>query len=60
MRRPVYNDDTVVHPDFVALEMRMIRLNGKVIYTTAEAWVRGSVAHFAAMKSRCMNMPSDH
>ena len=38
MRRPVYGDYTIVHPDFVALDMRMIRPTGKVIYTMTEAW----------------------
>ena len=38
MRRPVYGDYTIVHPDFVALNMRIIKSAGKVIYTTAETW----------------------
>ena len=38
MRHPVYGDYTIVHPDFVALDMRMIRPTGKVIYTMTEAW----------------------
>lgn len=38
MRRPVYGDYTIVHPDFVALDMRKIKAAGKVIYTTAETW----------------------
>lgn len=38
MRHPVYGDYTIVHLDFVALDMRMIRPTGKMIYTMAEAW----------------------
>ena len=38
MRRPVYGDYTIVHPDFVALDMRKIKSAGKVIYTTAKTW----------------------
>ena len=38
MRHPVYGDYTIVHPDFVALDMRMVRPTGKVIYTMTKAW----------------------
>ena len=38
MRKPAYGDYTIVHPDFVARDMRMIKPAGKVIYTTADTW----------------------
>ena len=37
-RRPIYGDYTIVHPDFVAKDMRKIKAAGKVIYTTEDAW----------------------
>ncbi|MCP4165931.1 MAG: hypothetical protein GY759_08560 [Chloroflexi bacterium] len=38
MRLPNYGDYTIVHPDFVAMDMRMIKAAGKVIYTTPNTW----------------------
>lgn len=38
MRRPNYGDYTIVHPDFKALDMRMIKAAGKLVYTTAGDW----------------------
>ncbi len=38
MRQPNYGDYTIVHPEFVAKDMRMIKAAGKVIYTTLETW----------------------
>lgn len=38
MRHPNYGDYTIVHPDFKALDMRMIKAAGKLIYTTAAVW----------------------
>jgi len=38
MRKPNYGDYTIVHPDFVAKDMRMIKAAGKVIYTTPDTW----------------------
>ncbi len=38
MRKPVYGDYTIVHPDFAAMDMRKIKSAGKVIYTTPAAW----------------------
>lgn len=37
-RRPTYGDYTIVHPSFVALDMRQVKPAGKVVYTTSEAW----------------------
>ena len=38
MRRPIYGDYTTVHPDFTAIDMRMIKPAGKVIYTASKTW----------------------
>ena len=38
MRRPVYGDYTIVHPEFTPMDMRMIKPAGKIVYTTAETW----------------------
>ena len=38
MRRPVYGDHTIVHPNFVARDMRMIKPAGKVVYATTNTW----------------------
>lgn len=38
MRRPIYGDHTIVHPEFVAMDMRKVRAAGKIVYTTAETW----------------------
>jgi len=38
MRRPNYGDFTIVHPEFKALDMRMIKAAGKLVYTTPDAW----------------------
>ena len=38
MRRPIYGDYTIVHPDFEARDMRMVKSSGKVIYATPGAW----------------------
>ena len=38
-RRPTFGDYTIVHPDFIARDMRMIKPRGKVIYTTTKNWV---------------------
>lgn len=38
MRRPLYGDHTVVHPDFTAVDMRKVKAAGKIIYTTPETW----------------------
>ncbi|WP_375204227.1 beta family protein [Hyphococcus sp.] len=38
VRRPVFGDYTIVHPDFVPLDMRKIKSAGKVVYTTPDFW----------------------
>ena len=45
MRRPVFGDYTIVHPEFKAVDMRMIKPAGKLVYTTSSSWeVRKGVA----------------
>lgn len=38
MRQPNYGDFTIVHPEFKALDMRMIKSAGKLVYTTPRVW----------------------
>src|SRR5262249_53241083 len=38
-RRPAFSDYTTVHPGFVALDMRMIKPAGKLIYTAKNLWM---------------------
>ena len=38
MRRLVYGDYTIVHPEFKVLDMRMIKPSGKIVYTTPKTW----------------------
>ncbi len=38
MRLPNYGDYTIVHPEFKALDMRIIKAAGKLVYTTPGAW----------------------
>jgi hypothetical protein len=38
MRRPNYGDYTIVHPSFVAMDMRMLKPAGKVVYATSANW----------------------
>ena len=38
IRRPLYGDHTIVHPDFKAKDMRKIKAAGKIVYTTPNTW----------------------
>lgn len=38
MRQPIYGDYTIVHPEFVPVDMRKIKSAGKLVYTTATEW----------------------
>lgn len=38
IRRPNFGDYTVVHPTFSAIDMRMIKSAGKIVYTTPSDW----------------------
>ena len=45
MRRPVFGDYTIVHPEFKPVDMRKIKPAGKLVYTTSSNWeVRKGVA----------------
>lgn len=39
MRRPIFGDYTIVHPDFTPIDMRPIKPAGKVVYTTPHGWL---------------------
>lgn len=39
IRQPNFGDHTIVHPKFVAKDMRKIKAAGKVVYATKDAWV---------------------
>ena len=64
MRRPVYGDHTIVHPDFVALDMRMIKSSGKIVYTTTNCWATRKGRAFRddreQMHSHCEAIVKDH
>jgi len=38
MRRPIFGDYTIVHPNFTALDMRKVKSAGKLVYTTERDW----------------------
>ena len=38
IRRPNYGDYTIVHPNFKALDMRMVKAAAKLIYTKSNSW----------------------
>ena len=63
MRRPIYGDYAIVHPDFVARDMRMIKPRGKVIYATTENWVtrkgRAFRGNEAQMQEHCQEIIGD-
>ncbi len=63
MRKPTYGDYTIVHPEFVARDMRMIKAAGKVVYTTPETWATRKGGAFrgneAQMHSHCAEIMKD-
>ena len=63
MRHPVYGDYTIVHPDFVARNMRMMRPPGKVVYTAAANWGTRKGGAFrgneAQMHEHCQRIVGD-
>ena len=38
MRHPSFGDYTIVHPEFTAVDMRMIKAAAKIVYTTSRSW----------------------
>jgi hypothetical protein len=40
VRRPMFGDYTIVHPNFVAsMDMRLVKPAGKIVYTTGQQWM---------------------
>lgn len=39
VRLPIFGDHTIVHPDFVPIDMRKVKSSGKVVYTTSNSWL---------------------
>ena len=39
MRRPLFGDYAIVHPNFVAVDMRLIKPAGKLVYATNDEWL---------------------
>ena len=63
MRRPIYGDHTVVHPSFMAVDMRAVNPAGKVVYTKSNAWATRKGGAFrndsAQMHGHCSAIVSD-
>ncbi len=63
MRRPVYGDHTIVHPEFTAMDMRKVRAAGKIIYTTPKTWATRKGGAFrddpTQMHKHCEEVVSD-
>ena len=63
MRRPIYGDYTIVHPNFEAKDMRMIKPAGKVIYTTGDIWATRKGGSFRdnrnQMHTHCQRIVND-
>ena len=53
LRRPLYGDHTIVHPDFKALDMRKVKAAGKIVYTTPETWATRKGGAFRDIPARC-------
>lgn len=63
MRRPIYGDHTIVHPEFTALDMRKVKAAGKIVYTTPETWATRKGGAFrdnpAQMHAHCAEVIED-
>lgn len=63
MRRPIYGDHTIVHPEFTAMDMRKVKAAGKIVYTTSETWATRKGGAFrddpAQMHGHCAQVVSD-
>ncbi|MDP3196574.1 beta family protein [Tabrizicola sp.] len=63
MRRPIYGDHTIVHPEFKALDMRKVKAAGKIVYTTPETWATRKGGAFrdnpAQMYAHCDEVVKD-
>jgi hypothetical protein len=60
MRRPNFGDYTIVNPAFVAIDMRMIKPAGKLVYTNKNQWWVKKGGAFrddpAQMHDHCQNL----
>ncbi len=63
MRRPIYGDHTIVHPEFTAMDMRKIKAAGKIVYTTPTTWATRKGGAFrdnpSQMHSHCEQIIKD-
>lgn len=63
MRRPIYGDHTIVHPEFTAMDMRKVKASGKIVYTTPDTWATRKGGAFrdnpAQMHTHCEQVISD-
>lgn len=63
MRRPIYGDHTIVHPEFTAIDMRKVKAAGKIVYTTPETWATRKGGAFrddpAQMHTHCAEVIKD-
>lgn len=63
MRRPIYGDHTIVHPEFTAMDMRKVKAAGKIIYTTRNTWATRKGGAFrdnpAQMHAHCEQVVSN-
>lgn len=63
MRRPIYGDHTIVHPEFTAMDMRKVKAAGKIVYTTPETWATRKGGAFrdnpAQMHAHCAEVVRD-
>ena len=63
MRRPIYGDHTIVHPEFTAMDMRKVKAAGKIVYTTPETWATRKGGAFrdnpSQMHTHCKEVVSD-
>ena len=63
MRRPIYGDHTIVHPEFTAMDMRKVKAAGKIVYTTPETWATRKGGAFrddpTQMHAHCRQVVSD-
>lgn len=63
MRRPIYGDHTIVHPEFTAMDMRKVKSAGKIVYTTPKTWATRKGGAFrdnpVQMHAHCQQIISD-
>ncbi len=64
IRHPIYGDYTVVHPEFIPMDMRMIKPAGKIVYTIDDFWATCKGGPFRdnpkQMHNHCKTIVNDH